>query len=83
MDVRQVQRELNLESGSLAFTFCQVPIIYHFGEKEQLTYVYNGKLVESDALVLDESISNSVFERTAEVQYIDVIFNYLPMQDSF
>jgi hypothetical protein len=57
-----------LQPGSLAFTYCQVPVIYSIGEHEGLDVDFiDGSSRRIDALTLDADTSRKIFARTAEV----------------
>jgi hypothetical protein len=65
--------ELPLEPGSLAFTLCQVPIVYHLAEAPRLAVsTADGVRRELAGDELDEATSAAVFERTGRVARIDV-----------
>ncbi len=73
IDVNKVEQELTLDKDSLCFTYCQVPIIYKLSEAEGLEVVYNdGKQLKYNNIILDESVSKSLFERNGEVKMIIV-----------
>lgn len=68
-----------LEAHSLAFSYCQVPIVYHLGAKHSLRCLYaNGSVVEAFPVdkhhhyVLDAGTSAAIWERTGQVERIDV-----------
>jgi hypothetical protein len=64
---------IGLEKDSLAFTFCQVPIIYSLSESNKLKVVYkNGEIEESNSLELTEIQSKKVFQRSNEIQQIEI-----------
>jgi hypothetical protein len=65
--------EIELERGSLAFSYCQVPIVYHLNEESriQVTLSEGGQKVAS-GLTLDKATSTSIFDRTGEIRRVDV-----------
>lgn len=64
-------RKLRLKTGSLAFTYCQVPIIYELADKSRLTIAFaDGKMERQDLLVLDKNVSRDIFERTGKIKFI-------------
>jgi hypothetical protein len=72
-DLNKEAKQIELEKNSLAFTYCQIPIIYKKTEKEHLEVVYNSGLsVEFKKLSLDVETSKKVFSRTGEVNRIMV-----------
>jgi len=73
IDVQQNKQQINLEPNSLAFTYCQLPVVYHLGESEKLTLSFaDGKTESTSSLQLDEAKSSNVFQRTGEIVKIDV-----------
>jgi hypothetical protein len=64
---------ITLEKDSLAFTFCQVPIIYTKSTANQIEIFYkNGNINSVYSLELDEENSRKIFQRTAEIVKIKV-----------
>ncbi|MGB5430217.1 hypothetical protein, partial [Eudoraea sp.] len=75
-DINKEIKEIELEKGSLCFTYCQIPIIYKLAEKQGLKIVFNGDaILEYDHLNLDLATSKKVFERTGEITQIIVSIN--------
>ena len=61
-DVADVKRRLPLEPGQLAFTCCQVPVVYRLAQKNSLTVVLaNGTKRHAEPLRLDASTSREIF----------------------
>jgi hypothetical protein len=75
---------LRLEPGSLAFTFCQVPVVYHLsGPPAQVTVTRSdGSLSAFEGSTLDAATSREVFERTGAVTRIDVTVPSSPVATS-
>ena len=75
LDVRGDWQEIEVPAGALAFTWCQVPIIYRLVETDApaltLTYEY-GMTQTLPALSLPESMSAELFLRSGHVRQIDV-----------
>ncbi len=66
-------RRLRLKTGSLAFTYCQTPVIYRLGQNDSLTvWIADGSRQEGDTLRLEAETSQSIFERTGRVDRIIV-----------
>jgi hypothetical protein len=64
---------LSIPENSLAFTFCQVPIIYKLSDDEKLEVFFKeGSSREFENFELDKDTSRKVFERTGEIEYISV-----------
>lgn len=66
--------KLLLETNRLAFTYCQVPIIYSLSEEaNELKILFKaGHTLEMEGLTLDRETSNKIFERTGEIDRIMV-----------
>ena len=64
---------IDLEKDSLCFTYCQVPVIYKNTGKESVTIFFvNGEQENSESLTLNSAISKMMFERTGEIDRIEV-----------
>jgi hypothetical protein len=60
-----------IPSNSLAFTYCQVPIIYHISKKDHLEIIFkDGTSSKIDALVIDYKTSEKIFKRTGDIVQI-------------
>ncbi len=74
IDRNHQPRSLELDKGSLAFTLCQVPVVYTFGAAEGIVFTLDdGKEMRFDGHELDETHSQMVFSRSG-VQKILVGF---------
>jgi hypothetical protein len=72
-DVSGAQHRQRLKSGELAFTYCQVPILYRLAQEDSLTLVRtNGVRQAIRSLHLDSAVSQQVFDRTGEIERIEV-----------
>ena len=72
VDFRGGVRWLELEAGTLAFTYCQTPVVYHAAESGALRVVRQWGTEEMEGLVLPEETSSEIFRRTGTVERIDV-----------
>ena len=73
VDISGNSAQVQLDENTLCFTYCQVPIVYEVGEKRALRVVFlNGEDYVTDEYHLNESISQSIFERRGEVGKIIV-----------
>ena len=64
---------LNLQPNQLAFTFCQVPIIYILKSPHQVRVVFhNGEQKILTTNKLDKDLSAKLFNRTGEVVLIEM-----------
>lgn len=71
-DVKGIKKQINLEPGSLAFTYCQVPIVYKLSNKQAISYTINNELIQTESSQLNEETSSKIFQRTAEIEKIIV-----------
>lgn len=73
LDIKSNKHQLKLEAGSLAFTYCQVPIIYKAGAEEKMSILYqDGTQEVSEKLILNEDQSRQLFGRTGKIKSIVV-----------
>lgn len=71
LNVNNEWQVIDLPKNSLAFTWCQVPIIYHLSEFEEGILVKtNEGNMNAKALKLSTDIAQSIFERTGDVELI-------------
>ena len=69
-------KKITLEKGSLAFTFCQIPIVYRKeGDDTIELHHKNGEKSKLDGLRIDELTSNLIFERRSDIEQITVNIN--------
>ncbi len=72
-DVLGRQQALKLRPGSLAFTYCQVPVVYELARADSLRVVSTqGVRTSSEELRLDRSASRAIFQRTGEVARLEL-----------
>ena len=65
-----------LEKDSLAFSICQVPVIYKMADADQIEVLFtdgNTELLHTSAV--SREISNKIFQRTNEIAQINVYVN--------
>ena len=71
IDVHSGSNTIELEQDTLAFSYCQVPVVYKIAEKSQLEVVLSdGEVVKIDEPYLNAEISNHVSERSGHVKMI-------------
>ena len=76
INVEGSKNNIILEKDSLAFTYCQVPIIYTKSTANQIELFYkNGTSEIVNSLALDIDKSKKVFQRTGEIVKINVSIN--------
>ena len=71
VDVSGSERHIALPPGTLAFTFCQVPVIYHLGENAHMVLTRAGASERIDGLRLDPETSASIFGRMGRITRLD------------
>ena len=72
-DVEGKNQAIELSEGALAFTICQVPVVYQLSEQNGLAATLKGGSQESfNSTVLNENLSTEVFERTGKVTRLTV-----------
>jgi hypothetical protein len=66
-----------LEKGSLAFTVCQVPIIYKFADVNEIEVKFdNGTTETFSTLTLNKELSQKIFQRTGEITQVTARINF-------
>ncbi|MDD5151393.1 MAG: hypothetical protein PHC28_13125 [Flavobacterium sp.] len=67
------KESIDLQIDSLAFTFCQVPFVYHISENNKIIITNtNGSTSELVGLTMDKLSSKEIFERTNSIKQVDV-----------
>jgi len=75
-DVFGNKNNLIIPANSLAFTYCQVPFVYSQSDESKITvHKKNNEQIELNTLVLDEDLSNSIFNRDGNIEKITVSFS--------
>ncbi|HSH20576.1 MAG TPA: hypothetical protein VLA03_08985, partial [Draconibacterium sp.] len=65
-------KSIELTGNQLGFTFCQVPVIYTFGEKEKVILVFSdGERKEFPGNVINKELSSKIFTRSGEIERIE------------
>ena len=78
--IEGIEKNIDLEIGTLAFTFCQVPIIYHISHVSTICVTKNnGNTMEIQNLTLDEALSSSILNRMGEISRLDVYMKLTPI----
>ena len=72
-DVSGTRRRLSLKPGEMAFTCCQVPIVYRLAKEASVTVVRaNGGRISGQEPRLDSATSRSIAERNGQITRIEV-----------
>lgn len=73
VDVHQNHKSLGLNENSLAFTYCQVPIVYEISKSNGIELFKNDSTsISFDGLLLNTHLSDEIFKRTGIVTLIKV-----------
>ena len=76
-DVSGRPQQIQLRINQLAFTLCQVPVVYTLNNKTKIEIDYSdGKTESIDGNVLSQEIGQSIFDRTGEIQVINVAIKH-------
>jgi hypothetical protein len=66
-------RTLSLTVGELAFTYCQVPVVYSLGKQAHVAVWRNGRAEDLGAVqTLSVALSSEIFRRTGAITRINV-----------
>ncbi|WP_438965189.1 hypothetical protein [Flavobacterium sp.] len=66
-------KSITLAENSLAFTYCQIPVIYKIANQKAIEVHFNdGTSTKSESLQLDLETSKHVFGRTGTINHIEV-----------
>jgi hypothetical protein len=76
LDLDNVWQELVVPVGGLAFTWCQVPVVYqlHEGEPTLVIDLNNGDEKTLSGLTLSPEASAEIFQRTGEIRKLTLKF---------
>lgn len=67
------KKQINLQEGKLAFTFCQVPVVYTLSNHFQITVCFaDGSKQEIAGQSLNQQISDMIFNRSANIERLEV-----------
>ncbi|NVJ86235.1 MAG: hypothetical protein HWE15_08010 [Algoriphagus sp.] len=77
VDVKGNMNQIPLPENSLAFTYCQVPVIYNKDGKNSLEVIFKdgSKSLHEDGLNLDKASSDKIFHRSGEISHVIVHLN--------
>jgi hypothetical protein len=69
-------KTIQVEKGSMCFTYCQIPVVYKLDGNIGTQVIYNDNTTKDfNALQLDLETSRSVFKRTGDINKIIVSLN--------
>ncbi len=73
IDLLNEERSISLRPGSLAFTYCQTPVVYTFGMEKGIEIQFmDGSVQNQTEVILDTETSSRIFRRTGEIRMIKV-----------
>ena len=76
LDLSSIKKQIELTENMLAFTYCQVPVVYQMADKDALeVHFSNGEKQLFPNLTIDKSTSELIFKRTGEVACIYAYIN--------
>ena len=71
--VNNEKKTLKVDKNHLCFTYCQVPVIYKIADTNNIEVVYNNSKTEQvGGLVLSDTVSTEIFNRTNKVSHLIV-----------
>ncbi|MGC9997648.1 MAG: hypothetical protein ABSE79_20200 [Terriglobia bacterium] len=75
-DVKGNPKALKLDRGTVAFTYCQVPVVAHRSgpRRTQVTFA-DGTSQTVDGLKLDAAMSAAIFDRSDRIQRLEVFYD--------
>ena len=80
INTKKVREKISLDENQLAYTFCQIPIIYHLCDKKswfiEINY-NNGQTIKIKNNSLNKKYSLEIFKRNDNIKFLKV---YLPKQ---
>jgi len=80
-DGQAAKRRQRLKAGELAFTYCQVPVVYQLAANNSLTVIRaDGTRQRTEETGLDVATSRAIFERTGEIKRIEVSVSLKSLQ---
>ncbi len=72
-DIRGEKNSLELKKDSLAFTYCQIPVVYHLSDRREiLVHLSGGETEKISGLNLGPDYSRLVFNRSGNIKLIEV-----------
>ena len=81
LSISKENDSIRIPINALAFTYCQVPIVYNISDKDSLKVTFSdGKSKIIDSLMIDSETSDKIFKRTGEVIQIQAYINSLHLK---
>ena len=75
LDVAGHEASIDVPTGGVGFTFCQVPVVYRFGGPATTITVLRGQAADSlPGNTLPTAVADEIFRRTGSVTALEVAF---------
>ncbi|PKP08898.1 MAG: hypothetical protein CVU09_13720 [Bacteroidetes bacterium HGW-Bacteroidetes-4] len=75
VDLKGETLSLPLQQNELAFTWCGVPVIYKKSNRDEIkVHLSANRTKDIDGLILNRELSQKVFARNGEIQFVEVYF---------
>ena len=72
-DLQGVHHELQLDPGTIAFTYCQVPFVYRIAEEPGILVIYEaGDSVKSEGLQCSPEVSDCILHRKGGIRSVHI-----------
>jgi len=76
VDLHKTHKSIELNAGAIAFTYCQVLVVYHLASENHLAIERaDGSIDKNNSLILDAETSAQIFNRSGEITKITVQVN--------
>jgi hypothetical protein len=71
--IKGYQKTLDLKSGQLFFTYCQIPVVYELSDSSSIEVSFeSGKVLNVNSNTLDKDVSHSIFGRKGDISSLKV-----------
>ena len=64
--------EINLEKDMLAFTLCQIPVVYKLADENRIIFETQNDTIEISGLTVNKKLSKRIFARDCDIKQIVV-----------
>jgi len=75
-NVNGIKESIDLTIDSIAFTYCQVPVIYHKSDKNKIVINTKEESIEINEMKISKELSSDIFWKNDNIKSIKVYFNY-------
>jgi len=74
-DIHGDSKTLEVKEGSLAFTLCQVPIVYNLSDTTNISVQYKDGTTMNSGIALSKEMSQEIFVRSGKISSLVVDIN--------